>query len=767
MAAASVRDEDARQKVTGAVPFVLNLTLPGLAHVRCVRSPLPHARIRRVDASRALAQPGVLAVLTRDDLADPALFPYYGPAIKDQPIVAIEKARYVGDVVAAVLAETLDDATAAAALVDVEYDELPAVFDAVAALQPDAPLVHEQIVGRYELPGAAIIRPQNGTNLIHHAKVRRGDPERAFAAADLIHEETYRSPALQHCPLEPHVAVARWQGDQLEVWSATQTPTAVGQQLAAVFRLPPERVRVHAGALGSGYGSKSGCRIEALVAALARKAGRPARLALTRAEEFVTTTKHEARVRIKSGVRRDGTLLAREVEIHYNAGAYADGSGTIARAGANAAIGPYRIPNVKVDGYAVYTNRPNAVAFRGLAISQVAWAYERHTDELARRLGMGPLEFRKKNLLVDGDRFATGEEMHDVHFHTLLADVARAIGCDAPLPAPSAPERAVGRGVAVILKHMTSSSITARLDLQLDADGTVTVLCSTVELGQGARGVLVRETARLLGLPETAIRVPYPDTALTPPDAGTNSSRSSFFNGVAARRAADDLQRQLRELAARVHEVPAAAVRVAGGRVHVPGGPPDGLAVAALLRGAGVARLVGRGEFQSVIGTDLETGQGRGAYHWHQGAAGAVVEVDRETGKVYLVRLHLATYAGRVIDRANAELQNEGCAAFGLSQALFEEMLFDGGQVTNPNLSDYMIPSLQDFPVAFTTTLAESAAPDPEVHGLGETGLPAVPPAIGNAVAAAIGAPVRRIPLVPERILAALRSSAPAPAPPA
>src|SRR5581483_4565582 len=246
MAAASVRDEDARQKVTGAVPFVLNLTLPGLAHVRCVRSPLPHARIRRVDASRALAQPGVLAVLTRDDLADPALFPYYGPAIKDQPIVAIEKARYVGDVVAAVPAETLDDATAAAALVDVEYDELPAVFDAVAALQPDAPLVHEQIVGRYELPGAAIIRPQNGTNLIHHAKVRRGDPERAFAAADLIHEETYRSPALQHCPLEPHVAVARWQGDQLEVWSATQTPTAVGQQLAAVFRLPPERVRVHA-----------------------------------------------------------------------------------------------------------------------------------------------------------------------------------------------------------------------------------------------------------------------------------------------------------------------------------------------------------------------------------------------------------------------------------------------------------------------------------------------------------------------------------------
>jgi CO/xanthine dehydrogenase Mo-binding subunit len=751
-----VREQDAEQKVTGQLPFVLNLALPGMAHVRCVRSPLPHARIVHVDASRALALPGVVAVLTRDDLADPALFPYYGPAIKDQPIVAVEKARYVGDVVAAVLAETPDVAAAAVPLVSVEYDELPAVFDAVDALAPGAPLVHEQIVGRYEVPGQAVIRPQNGTNLIHHAKVRRGDPEAAFATADLVHEEVYASPALQHCPLEPHVAVARWEGDALEVWSATQTPTAVRQQLAAVFRLPPEQVRVHAGPLGGGYGSKSGCRLEALVAALARKAGRPARLALTRAEEFVTTTKHEARVRIKSGVRRDGTLLAREVEVHYNAGAYADGSGTIARAGANAAVGPYRIPNVRVDGYAVYTNRPNAVAFRGLAISQVAWAYERHTDELARLLGRDPVDFRRQNLLRDGDRFATGEEMRDVHFHTLLADVARAIDADGPLPAPSAPERVVGRGVAVILKHMTSNSVTARLDLALDADGLVYALSSTVELGQGARTVLVQETARQLGIPEAQVRVPYPDTALTPPDAGTNSSRSSFFNGTVACLAADDLRRQLAELAARVHEVAPDAVRVDGGRVYAPGGPREGLALGALLRAAGVARLVGRGEFQTSIGTDIETGQGRGAYHWHQGAAGAVVEVDRETGKVYLLRLHLATHAGCVIDRASAELQNEGCAAFGMGQALYEEMLFDAGQVTNPNLSDYIIPSLQDFPATFSHTLAESAAPDPEVHGLGETGLPAVPPAIGNAVAAAIGRPVCRIPLVPERILASL-----------
>jgi CO/xanthine dehydrogenase Mo-binding subunit len=756
VAVANVREQDAEAKVTGQIPYVLNLDLPGLAHARCVRSPHAHARIVRVDATAALAQRGVLTALTRDDLGALGLAPYFGPAIKDQPVVAIEKARYVGDIVAAVVAEDADTAALAAELVAVEYEELPAVFDAREAMQPGAPLVHEQIVGRYAIPGAAVIRPQNGTNLIHHTPVRRGDVARGFAEADLIHEDTFSSPALQHCALEPHVVVARWDGDELTVWSATQTPWAVRQQLADVFQMPAERVRVQVLALGGGYGSKSGSRLEPLVAALARKARRPVKLALSRAEEFATTTKHDAHVRIKSGVKRDGTIVAREIEAYYNAGAYADGSGTIGRAGANAAIGPYRIPHVKVDAYAVYTNRPNAVAFRGLAISQVAWAYECHTDELARRLGRDPVDFRTQNLLVDGDQFATGEVMHDVHFREVLADAARAIGWGAPLPPPSAPERSVGRGVAVIVKHMTSSSITARLALRLAADESVTVLSSTVEMGQGARTVLVRETARLLGIPEAAVRVPYPDTAITPPDAGTNSSRSSFFNGTVAKLAADDLRRQVCELAGRFHEIAPEAVRFEAGRVYLPGGGAKGLAVGALLRAAGVPSLTGEGEFRTAIGTDPETGQGRGAYHWHQAAAGAVVEVDRETGKVFLVRLHLATHAGRVIDRPSAELQNEGCATFGLSQALFEEMLLDGGQVTNPNLSDYMIPSLEDFPEAFSHTLAESPDPDAEVHGLGETGLPPVPPAVGNAVRAAVGARVRRIPLLPERVLAAL-----------
>ncbi len=775
---------DADLKVTGQVLYALNVELPGMAYARCVRSPYAHARIVRIDASRAEALPGVVCVLTRDDLTDGRLYPYYGAALKDQPIVAIDKARHVGDVVAAVVAETPDIANAAADLVDVEYEELPAVFDPIEALKPGAPLVHED-TSIYQNIAAALVKPEPGTNLINHMKVRRGDVERGFAESDVIYEDEYWSPALHHCPLEPHVTVAAWEDEELTIWSATQMPYFVRQQVADIFRVPPAQVHVRVYTCGGGYGSKTYARMEPLTAVLAWKAKRPVKLTLARAEEFVTTTKHEARVRIKSGVKRDGTILARKVEVYYNAGAYGDRSGTIARSGGIGAAGPYRIPNVWVDAYAAYTNRPNAVPFRGLAVSQVAWAYERHTDELARRLGRDPLEYRRANLLVEGDRFATGEQLHDIHFAELLEDAARAIGYHDPLPAPSSPEKAVGRGVSAIIKHMGSNPATTTLQIRVEADGTVLGLSSTVDIGQGSRLVIAREVARAMGIPEERVRVPYVETDVTPPDQGTSSSRSSFFNALAAGEAAEDVKSQLVQLAAKAFEVPESEVRYERGQVILPataptppspaagegGQPPSSLLgrtgepgrqqgphamdMAEVLRAAGVANVTGAGGFRTEIGVD-ENGQGKASHHWHQAAAGAVVEVDRETGKVTLLKLHLTTHAGRVIDRANAELQNEGCAAMGLSQALFEEMRFDGGRLLNANLSDYNIASMVDFPLAFTTTLAEAEDPDAEVHGLGETGLPAVPPAIGNAVRDAIGARVSEIPLTPERVIAAM-----------
>jgi CO/xanthine dehydrogenase Mo-binding subunit len=321
----------------------------------------------------------------------------------------------------------------------------------------------------------------------------------------------------------------------------------------------------------------------------------------------------------------------------------------------------------------------------------------------------------------------------------------------------------------VIIKHMGSNPATTRLEIRLDADGTISALSSTVDAGQGSRMVLAREVARALGIPEERVRVPYVDTDATPPDQGTSSSRSTFFNAIAAEHAAEHLYSQLRELAAHVLEAPLEAVEVANGRVRASQADagfaprsPDGavdLDIAEFLQFAGLPTLTGAGEFHTEIGVDPETGQGKGSHHWHQAASGAVVEVDRETGKVELVQLHVAAHAGRVIDRASAELQNEGCAAFGLSQALFEEMVFDEGQVVNPNLSDYNIASMADFPLQFTTTLGEGHGLNPEVHGLGETALPSVPPAIGNAVAAALGIRIHQIPLTPERVLDAIQEA--------
>jgi CO/xanthine dehydrogenase Mo-binding subunit len=399
----------------------------------------------------------------------------------------------------------------------------------------------------------------------------------------------------------------------------------------------------------------------------------------------------------------------------------------------------------------------------------VAWAYERHTDELAHRLGRDPRDFRRQNLLHEGDRFSTSEELADVHFHELMEDAASAIGYDDPLPTPSAPERVVGRGLGVIIKHMGSNPATTTLGIKVEANGAISALSSTVDIGQGSRTVLAREVARSLGVPEERVLVPYVETGMTPPDQGTSSSRSSFFNALAARAAADDLASKLRDIAAKTYEVPAEDVLVEAGRVRI-GDRGDALtptlsqrergvdfSFEEVLLTAGVSEVTGYGGFKTDIWVDPETGQGKASHHWHQAAAGAVVEVDRESGKVFLLRLHLATHAGRVIDRANAELQNEGCSAFGLSQAMFEEMRFDGGHLLNANLSDYNIASLVDFPLAFSTTLAENPEPDAEVHGLGETGLPAVPPAIGNAVRAATGTAVNTIPLTPERVLGAIR----------
>lgn len=742
---------DAEARVNGTINYVLNMRVPGMLHAAVHRSPYPHARIVSIDAIAAREVPGVAGVLTRDDIVrNPDIHSHFGPTVRDQPIVAIDRVRFVGEPVAAVAAEDKEIADYAASLIVVEYDSLPAVFDVVEALAPDAPLLYETPLGRDQSRTGVHLRDVAGTNLCNYFTLVHGDIALGFSQAEYVFEDVFRTPATQHVPPEPHVAIAEVKNRSVTVWSATQTPYIVRAALAELFNLPQNRVGVSVTTLGGGYGGKTQPKLEPLTAALAWKAGRPVRLALTRAEEFITITRHASVIRLRTGVKKTGELVARECEIWLNGGAYADRSPNVAEVAGQVVAGPYRVPHVKVISRAVYTNLPPAGAFRGFGSVQAAWAGERQMDMIAARLGLDPVAFRRMNLLRPGDAFCTGETMNDVDFEGVLDAAARAIDWGKPSRSSDS-AKARGKGIAIAMKNtITPSTSTAMV--RVNSDGTCVVLASTVEMGQGSNTVLTQIAANELGLSCDLVSIAHPDTDVTPYDLSTNASRSTFMMGTAVRRAAQDARRQLITFAAELLEADPGDLTVRDGSVYVKDGSKR-LSFADILKHSCHHTVMATGTFITQGGLDPETGQGVGSAQWHHAASGVVVEVDRETGKVDVLKLHTAIYAGRAINPANVELQTEGSAAFGLGGALFEEMIYDDGKLVNANLSDYMIPALEDMPRETTVSIHENPSPEAEVHGVGETGLPPVAPAIGNAVFNAVGAQLMSLPITPEKVV--------------
>jgi len=399
----SVRRLDFKAKVTGRAVYLADMKFPGMCDGRVLRSQVPHARIQRIDASKALRIPGVLAVLTRDDiLKDQGIDPYYGPVFKDQTIVAVDKVRHVGDPVAAVAATEPDAAEEALQAIEVEYEELPAVYDVHEAKKKEAPLVHETVQrpprGFADL---AEIQAVEGTNICTHFKLTKGDVEKGFQESDYIFEDTFALPTTQHAALEPHGCIASVEADgRITVWSTTQNPFVVRTQLSNIFKVPVSKVRVIAPYLGGGYGSKVYPKLEPLTVALARKAGLPVRILLTREEVFFTVTKHAATIRLKTGVKKDGTLVARECELLFDTGAYAEIGPRVAMKSGYTATGPYKIPHVKIDSLSIYTNKPPAGAFRGFGVSQSAWASESQMDMIADALKMDPKSLEEHILVI-------------------------------------------------------------------------------------------------------------------------------------------------------------------------------------------------------------------------------------------------------------------------------------------------------------------------------------------------------------------------------
>ena len=743
-----VRRVDAFEKVTGRARYVTDLVLPGMAHARVLRSPHAHARLSRVEASRARALPGVVAVLTGADLT--WCDPYHGPAFRDRPILAIDVVRFEGEPVAAGAA--VDEATAAAALDLIEVDYAPerAAGTLEEALAPGAPLVHtgEPLAGHFA--DLSSLRPEPGTNVCHRFRFARGDAAAALAGADLVVEDTYRFPAVQHYAMEPHAAVAAWdETGGLTVWAGTQNPYSVRVELAQMFGAPLARIRVVVPHLGGGFGSKTYAKLEPLAAALAHVAGRPVRLAASAAEAFQTVRRCSARVTMRVGFRRDGSLVAVQCDADYDVGAYADIGPRVVQKATYTATGPYRVPHVALAAAAVYTHTTPGGAFRGFGVPQLAWALESLMDVAADRLGRDPVDLRRQNLLAHGEEFAAGDTPIDGKYEESLGRAAEAIGW----AQAAAADR--GRGVAAMLKASIGPSVSEAI-VRLHADGSVTVLASAVEMGQGTRTVLAQIAAEVLAVPMARVTVVAPDTAITPYDQTTSSSRSTTMTGRAVQMAAEDVREQLLRVAAealgllpRDLALEEGAVVSATRRLGYP-------EVLALRFGMSGGEVIGRGVVApGRSGAPL----GGSTPFWEMAVGAAEVSVDPETGAVRVERYVSIADVGRAINPLLLEGQDEGGVVQGLGHTLFEEMVYTDGHLVNGTLLLYRVPRADDVPDLACRFVENADGAGPfGAKGAGEGSLVPVSPAVANALARLTGVRLRELPLTPERVWRALRA---------
>jgi CO/xanthine dehydrogenase Mo-binding subunit len=738
---------DGAEKVTGKALYTVDVDLPGMAHAKVLRSPYAHARLTRVDGSKAERLPGVLAVITREDQKSLRMF---GAAYKDQTIVALDKVRYAGDPVAAVAA--IDEATAARALelIEVEYEDLPAVTSIDEALAENAPLVHEAPASGGELMGQRYEAPKefSGSNLCYRFSYANGDVEAGFKKADHVFENTFTFPRVQHFCMEPHATVAHHEGDRITLWAGTQEPFTLREHLADIFRLPQSKIRIIVPYVGGGYGGKLAVKTEPLAAVLSWKAKRPVRLAHTIEESFKTVTRHPARVRIKTGVNKDGKLVARQCLIHMETGAYADAGPRVTQKAGYRSFGPYRIPHIKTDAYTVYTNTVPAGAYRGFGTLQVTWAYESQMDIIADKLGFDALEFRVKNLLKKGDLYTPGDTPVDCDLKAGLLQAAEEIGWKQKITQPNR-----GRGLAVCMKDGGGTYKVSSAAVKMNADGSIVLLTGTVEVGQGARTALSQVCAEELGIPFAAVTVAQLDTEITPYDVNTNASSSMVVMGLSVQRAAQDLKRQIVRYAAKILKTKAEQLQLSGGQIVGP--KNQTLSFVELMQKIFLSRsgeLVGHGAYQSI--KSAKAALGSPTNFWEIAWGAAEVEVDRETGEIKLLRYVSLADVGRAIHPVMCEGQDEGGVMNAIGHSLMEEMVYKDGQLLNPNLVDYRVPSFNSLPKDFETILVESHnGPGPfGAKGTGEGGLLPVAAAIGNAVFRATGLRMYDLPLTPEKV---------------
>ncbi len=734
---------EARDKVTGMTEYVHHLQLPGMLHGKIFRSTVPHGRIKTIDVSAAQAVEGVYRVVTIDDIRTVIPHPYYGPAFHDQPVLADGKVRFAGEPVAIVLAADRHVAEEAAGLIHAEYEELPAVYDEVEAMSSDVH-VHSELKPAATFPDLKHLQGRAGTNVALDYKLRRGDVDGGFARAAHVFEHTFRNQAVMHTPLEPFVTVAEPGDGRITLHTASQGPSFVRIEIARLLGLPENRVRVRVPFLGGGFGGKLYIKLEALVASLAVLVRKPVKISLSMEEQFFMVTRHPCTFTIKSGVDKDGRIIARRCNIVWNGGAYADIGPRVTQKAGFTSAGPYDIENVSIDSYAVYTNRPPAGALRGFGAPQTAWAYDCHMDMIAQALGIDQVEFRRRNLLRDGRPQASGTPVTDAQLDAVLDQVAARMNWGRPFDRGGGRIRR-GRGIALGFKGITAPTTSVAI-VNLAGDGSCGLYVGTVDMGQGSDTVMAQIAAEVLDIEPESIRVVHSDTDVTPYDMGTLGSRSTFHMGNAVRIAAEDAKAKIAAL---------------GRELGLPAG--SNLPVSELLRlkyGMQAGNIIGTGTFiPDYEKPDPETGQSRKATpFWGVAAAGAEVEVDTETGHYKITKLISVADVGTALNPKLVQTQLSGAAIMQLGFTTTEDMVFVDGQLTNGSFADYKIPTLLDLPAEFVNEVVPAYQSDGPfgAKGVGEMSTIALTPAIGNALADAIGARITDLPLTPEKVFRAL-----------
>ena len=729
-------------RVTGRQHYLADLRLEGALHAKMVTLGCARARIGRIDASAAERVPGVHFVLTAADLPRP--MPRFGYGRRDRPVMADGETRYHGEPVALVVAETLEIAEAAATVVRVDHQVLPAVSTIDQALDPAAPLVQD--------PSLRAGDPLADTNVLCEYEFGWGDVD--ASEADLVVDETYEWPMQTHFAIEPHgFAAAPGDDGGLVVWSTIQHPYQLQRTLAAVFDLPLAKVRVVAPDLGGAFGGKQHAKLEPLVAFAAMRAGRPVRLVLTLEEAFQAVRRASARTRFRTGFRSDGTLVFQDVAIDWLAGAYTDSAARAASKGAYFASGPYRCPAVRIVSRAHFSHTTPTHPYRGFAFPQHTWARESNFDAGSRALGIDPVELRIRNLVRYQEECVPGCLPADGDWEQTLRKAADEIGWGAEVPRP----RGVGRGIAIGLKSGPTTGLsTSRV--RLLADGSAVLYCGTSDMGQGARTVFAQIVAQELGVPLERISVVMGDTAAVPYDQQTSASRSTVLMGNAVLGACREVQGKVAAMAACLYGGEPDAIDVGDGEI-VHGGERLPL-VEVMQRGLGRlgGEVVGDGEMRTAVDPDHPLGGPPVFYMFN--ATAVEVRVDEETGEVEILDYVTVSDVGRSLNPAQVAGQDDGSSVMSIGWALMEHLILDdSGRTRNLGAIDYRIPTTKDLPARYRSFRIENAdGPGPYgAKGMSEGAVLATAPAIAAAIRDATGAVIRDLPMSPERVWRALQ----------